>query len=124
VVEAVSGPVLVPPLADDPAPAPVVEPEPAAVVEPESAPVVEPEPEPEAVAETEPEAALCVAFASTPRGYRLLDLEDVPVPGIGEHVELPELGELVVLRHGASPLPADERLCVFLEPPAPVAHAH
>jgi hypothetical protein len=126
VVEAVSGPVLVPPLADDPEPAPVVEPEPAAVVDPEPAPVVEPDPapEPEEVAETEPEAALCVAFASTPRGYRLLDLEDVPVPGVGEHLELPELGELVVLRHGASPLPADERLCVFLEPPAPVAHAH
>ncbi|HEY7178834.1 MAG TPA: hypothetical protein VH305_06640 [Gaiella sp.] len=106
VVEAVSGPVLVPPLADEPPP-PVVEPEPAA--------------EPEEVADPGPAATLCVAFASTPRGYRLVDLEDVPLPGVGEHVELPELGELVVLRHGVSPLPADERLCVFLEPRVPVA---
>jgi hypothetical protein len=64
-------------------------------------------------------AGLCVAFASTPRGYRLVELENGRVPDVGERVELPEVGELVVLRRGASPLPADERPCVFLEPLVP-----
>jgi hypothetical protein len=40
---------------------------------------------------------------------------------VGKLVEVPDVGELVVLRHGPSPLPADERLCVFLEPLAPAA---
>lgn len=62
-----------------------------------------------------------VAFASTPRGYRLVTLNEGAAPDVGERVELPELGELVVLRRGVSPLPRDERVCVFLEPPAPVA---
>jgi hypothetical protein len=67
----------------------------------------------------QPETAGCVAFASTPRGYRLVTLEEGRVPEVGERVELPELGELVVLRRGASPLPLDERSCVFLEPLVP-----
>ena len=71
----------------------------------------------------EPETAtVCVAFASTPRGYRLVELENGAVPEVGKLVEVPEVGELVVLRHGPSPLPADERVCVFLEPLAPTAH--
>jgi hypothetical protein len=68
-------------------------------------------------------APACVAFASTPRGYRLVELGERPVPSVGERIELPEVGELVVLRHGPSPLPADERVCLYLEQPAPVAHA-
>ena len=66
-----------------------------------------------------PATALCVAFASTPRGYRLVELENGQVPDIGERVQLPDVGELVVLRRGPSPLPADERVCVFLEPLVP-----
>ena len=68
-----------------------------------------------------PATALCVAFASTPRGYRLVELENGQVPDIGERVQLPDVGELVVLRRGPSPLPADERLCVFLEPLVPAS---
>jgi len=67
-------------------------------------------------------ATACVAFASTPRGYRLVELENGAVPEVGKLVEVPDVGELVVLRHGPSPLPADERVCVFLEPLAPAAH--
>ena len=66
-----------------------------------------------------PATALCLAFASTPRGYRLVELENGKVPDIGERVQLPDVGELVVLRRGPSPLPADERVCVFLEPLVP-----
>ena len=68
-----------------------------------------------------PATALCVAFASTPRGYRLVELENGQVPDIGERVQLPDVGELVVLRRGPSPLPADERVCVFLEPLVPAS---
>ena len=67
--------------------------------------------------------ATFVAFASTPRGYRLVALDAGAAPEVGERIELPELGELVVLRRGASPLPLDERVCVFLERPVPAAHA-
>ena len=68
----------------------------------------------------EPEtAAVCVAFASTPRGYRFVELENGAVPEVGRLLEVPDVGVLVVLRHGPSPLPADERVCVFLEPVVP-----
>ena len=98
--------------------------------EPEPAHVELVEPEQESAVElvalqdeaSEPAPALCVAFASTPRGYRLVELEDGHVPDVGEHVELPDVGELVVLRRGPSPLPMDERVCVYLEPLVP-AHA-
>jgi hypothetical protein len=72
----------------------------------------------------EPLPSVCVAFASTARGYRLVELDDGQVPDVGERIELPEVGELVVLRHGPSPLPADERICVFLEPVAPAGRAN
>ena len=85
----------------------------------EASPEPEIAPAPEDAELSEPVPALCVAFASTPRGYRLVELEDGHVPDVGEHVELPEVGELVVLRHGPSPLPADERVCVYLEPLVP-----
>ena len=88
------------------------------------------EPEPEEASQTavfeerdetlEPEtAAVCVAFASTPRGYRFVELENGAVPEVGRLLEVPDVGVLVVLRHGPSPLPADERVCVFLEPVVP-----
>jgi hypothetical protein len=91
--------------------------------EPEPEPELAPEPAMELVDEedevSEPGAALWVAFASTPRGYRLVELDNGHVPEVGEQVELPEVGELVVLRRGPSPLPMDERICVYLEPLVP-----
>ena len=116
-------------------PEPERESEPDLRPEPEWEPEPEPEPQPEPVAvvgpapEAEEEPApgvavsACVAFASTPRGYRLLELGEGPVPEVGEHVELSDVGELVVMRRGPSPLPADERVCVYLEQLAPAAHA-
>jgi hypothetical protein len=65
--------------------------------------------------------AAYLAFASTPRGYRLVVIDDGAAPDVGELIQLEELGELVVLRRGVSPLPHDERPCVFLEPPVPAA---
>jgi hypothetical protein len=130
----------VPDLEPEPEPE-VVEPEPepeltpALELEPEPEPELAPEPEPRPVVAAEPPfevkeapaseiaASACVAFASTPRGYRLVELGERPVPAIGERIELPDVGELVVLRYGPSPLPADERVCVYLEQPAPVAYA-
>ena len=58
----------------------------------------------------------CVAFASTVTGYRLAHLGG-PVPDVGSTVDVPDVGELVVLRLGPSPLPGDQRTCVFLEQP-------
>jgi len=132
-------------------PEPVLEAVPDLEPEPRPEPELVPDPRPELVPELElarepnivvpvaaieqalgaeeappaPEAATaaCVAFASTPRGYRLVELGDGPVPGVGEHVELPDVGELVVMRRGPSPLPADERICIYLEQLAPAAHA-
>ena len=135
------------PRADAPA-EPEAEPADALVSEPEpvleAVPDLEPEPELEALPDREQErepvaaveavpeeedvpapelaAAACVAFASTPRGYRLVELGEGPVPEVGERVELPDVGELVVLRRGPSPLPADERVCVYLEQLAPAVH--
>ena len=64
---------------------------------------------------TEPRSAFgVVAFASTPAGYRLVPRHG-PAPSVGDPVELSEIGELVALRLGPSPLPGDERTCVFLE---------
>jgi hypothetical protein len=107
------------------------EPEPSEADEPDLQPAavaVVPEqpvdpPADEAREETTEEVAAvaCVALAPTPRGYRLVVLEELALPEPGDHVELPELGELVVLRRGVSPLPHDDRPCVFLEPPVPAA---
>ena len=55
-----------------------------------------------------------VAFASTTTGYRLVHLSG-PIPTVGETIDVPDVGELLVLRLGRSPLPADQRTCVFLE---------
>jgi hypothetical protein len=95
------------------------------------APEPEPTPEPTATSYEEAPAAhedvpqpehtpaACVAFASTPRGYRFVELENGAVPEVGRLLEVPDVGVLVVFRHGPSPLPADERVCVFLEPVVP-----
>jgi hypothetical protein len=113
------------------------EPELAASVEPELAASVEPEPvagiapEPDASLELEPMPAPAslptslpsrepkspfgwVAFASTTAGYRLVHLSGA-IPTVGDTVEVPDVGELLVLRLGRSPLPGDQRTCVFLE---------
>ena len=58
----------------------------------------------------------CVGFASTAAGYRLVELGG-PAPDVGTTIDLPDVGELVVLRLGRSPLPGDRRTCVFLEQP-------
>jgi len=55
-----------------------------------------------------------MAFASTTAGYRLVEGSG-PLPDAGSTLDLPEVGELVVLRVGRMPLPHDHRACVFLE---------
>ena len=104
---------------------PDLEPEPEPDVVPELQPVVAAEPTVDIEEPAAPEIAAptCIAFASTPRGYRLVELGDGRLPNVGEHVELPDVGELVVLRLGPSPLPSDERVCVYLEQLASAAHA-
>ncbi len=64
--------------------------------------------------EREPLTA-CLAFAPTTDGYRLVALDALPEPG--ETIDVPEVGERVVLRIGRSPIPADDRLCAFVEEP-------
>jgi hypothetical protein len=58
-------------------------------------------------------AIACLAFAPTTTGYRLLGLDAVPTPG--EIVDVPDVGEYLVLRIGRTPVPHDDRVCVFLE---------
>ena len=70
--------------------------------------------EPRAPARTAAQAAAdrCVLFVPGAEGYRLVSL-DVTPPAVGESVEID--GErFEVARVGPSPLPADERPCVFL----------
>ena len=55
-----------------------------------------------------------VAFASTTTGYRLIHLTGA-IPAVGTTVDIPDLGERLVLRLGRSPLWQDQRTCVFLE---------
>jgi hypothetical protein len=108
-----------------------IEPEPElAEIEDASEPEVEPEREPRPpvsvvtslpIAVVQPEAQPSfgwVAFASTTTGYRLFQLSGA-IPAIGSTVDIPELGERVVLRLGRSPLWQDQRTCVFLEQLAP-----
>jgi len=120
-------------------PAAAAAPEPGIVIEIEPEPDVaeiedasEPEPEREPrppvsvvtslpIAVVQPEAQPSfgwVAFASTTTGYRLFQLSGA-IPAIGSTVDIPELGERVVLRLGRSPLWQDQRTCVFLEQLAP-----
>lgn len=97
--------------------------EPPAVAEP--APETEPEPRaaPVSIVTSLPIAVVqpvsqpsvgWVAFASTTIGYRLVELTGA-IPEVGTTVDVPELGERLVLRLGSSPLWQDRRTCVFLE---------
>ena len=63
----------------------------------------------------EPATSLCVAYAPTPAGYRLVALGAVPQQG--ETIDVPDVGQRLVLRVGASPLPGDDRVCAFVEEP-------
>ena len=65
-------------------------------------------------------AAACFVFAPTTEGYRLVPLDGLPEPGAT--VDIPEVGERVVLRVGPRPIPGDRRLFAFVEEPvtAPV----
>jgi hypothetical protein len=66
------------------------------------------------VREYAPLANAFVAFVPTPEGYRLVACGGAP-PQVGERLDLPVFDcELVVTRVGASPLPLDERPCVYL----------
>ena len=93
------------------------DPEPAAPPAPETArdatPVVASMPIGLVLADAQPSFGW-VAFASTTTGYRLFQFTGA-IPGPGETIDVPELGERVVLRLGRSPLPHDQRTCVFLE---------
>jgi hypothetical protein len=62
----------------------------------------------------EPSVA-CFAFTPTTRGYVLLPLPEIP--SAGDTIELPDVGERIVLRVGSSPLPLDGRVCAFVEEP-------
>ena len=66
--------------------------------------------------------AVCLAYVSSPTGYRLVPIA-VELPAPGETIELGELGRLVVLRVGKSPLPLDRRVCVYVEQPVAPASA-
>jgi len=81
-------------------------------------PIDEPSVE-EPVAPPVPTAA-CFVFAPTTEGYRLVPLDGLPEPGAT--VDIPEVGERVVLRVGPRPIPGDRRLFAFVEEPvtAPV----
>ena len=64
----------------------------------------------------------CLAFAPTTDGYRLVGLESLPGPG--DTIDVPDVGERLVLRVGRSPIPGDPRPCAYVEEPvtpAPVA---
>jgi hypothetical protein len=65
-------------------------------------------------------AAACFVFAPTTEGYCLVPLDGLPEPGAT--VDIPEVGERVVLRVGPRPIPGDKRLFAFVEEPvtAPV----
>jgi outer membrane biosynthesis protein TonB len=65
---------------------------------------IAPEPDPRTV---------CVAFAPTTDGYRLVALEAAPEPG--ETIDIAEVGEYLVLRVGSSPIPGDDRRCAYVE---------
>ena len=122
---------VVPDLVDEPEPETVEEDEAAGTLEPVLEPiqgegngVVTARPTPtlgaepglrEAPVPADVRTSSCVAFAPTAAGYILVSVPHEP-PAVGEVIELDGLGELVVLRHGRSPLPLDERTCVIVEP--------
>jgi hypothetical protein len=93
------------------------EPEPAPPPEPEPAPPPEPVRAPIAmlarVSEVLPRAHLL--FVPTGKRYLLVSMEG-PAPGVGSKVALDGDQHFVVTKLAASPLPADERRCAYLEP--------
>ena len=92
-------------------------PEPAieAAPEPSAAPVSVVTSLPIAVVQTDSQPSFgWVAVASTTTGYRLFQLTGA-IPAVGATVDVPELGERIVLRLGRSPLWQDQRTCAFLE---------
>lgn len=122
------------PVADEPVPA---EDEALETVEPHPEPVGEPWPAEVVVNETTAadevghlddaapavdQRTACVAFAPTLEGYRLFALEAQPEPG--ETIDIPEVGEYLVLRVGSSPIPGDDRRCAYVEERATALVAH
>jgi hypothetical protein len=65
------------------------------------------------VAEPEARPGLCVVYAPSRSGYRLVPLP--VVPAVGDTIEVADIGPVLVLRLGASPLPGDTRVCAFVE---------
>jgi hypothetical protein len=61
--------------------------------------------------------APCVAFVSTPAGYRVVPVGH-EAPDVGAVLEVEGHGELLVVRHVRSPLPHDDRICLVVEPTA------
>jgi hypothetical protein len=121
------------PLLDDPSESDVAETEDEAVelaaeAEAPESPILEPFDEwtSASVDGRELEASTFVAYASTPKGYQLVEL-DGDLPEVGQTIDLPDFGELVVTRIGRSPLPLDTRVCLFVEqslsPVAALQHA-
>jgi hypothetical protein len=53
-------------------------------------------------------------FITRPTGYELVEREGDP-PAPGERLELNGEGEFVVSKVAPSPLPDDDRLCVYLQ---------
>lgn len=53
-------------------------------------------------------------FVSRPTGYELAEREGEP-PAPGEEIELDGEGSFVVVKVAASPLPQDDRPCVYLQ---------
>ena len=102
-------------LVPSPEPEPVVSVEPDLIVSADPEPMPAPTFLPTSLASPVPKSPFgWVAFASTTTGYRLVHLSG-PIPMVGETLDVPDVGELLVLRLGRSPLPADQRTCVFLE---------
>jgi hypothetical protein len=105
-------------LTKEPEPAPPPEPEPAPPP-PEPEPATSPEPVRAPIAmlaqvsEVLPRAHLL--FVPTGKRYLLMNMEG-PAPGVGSKVALDGDQHFVVTKLAASPLPADERRCAYLEP--------
>lgn len=73
------------------------------------------QPAPEPDQRDQSNAARHLLFVSTSRGYVLLEQEGPPPP-LGQGVEVPEQrGPFRVAKLAPSPLPNDQRICVYLE---------
>jgi hypothetical protein len=73
------------------------------------------QPAPEPGQRDQRKAARHLLFVSTSHGYVLLEQEGPPPP-LGQGIELPEQpGSFRVAKLAPSPLPNDQRICVYLE---------